>query len=360
MKETVNVSISGIAFILDTESYVLLSDYLQRLRTSLRDNPDSAEIVSDIESRIAELILTQQDPARPVSEGVIKNILDQLGELNSSAIIEDNTEPATEVKQESFPRRLYRNPDGAKIGGVCSGLGVYFGIDPVIIRLIFVLPVAFTVFWSWGHIFNWEFGMVPKSIGNTVVLLYLILWVAIPKAKTARQKLEMTGEPVTAEAIKETTTLRSQAKTPPTVESASSDIVSSIGRLIMVCVRIFVGFMGIIFTLTGIKVVIMTLAAFFFSTGIYIYQFNELASVTRVPLPYVIAITGALVIYPFLYGGYLLLAFAFKLPTSKTLSTILFTLWLILLITAGTFMAGNHIQWPEFHCDNLWPFRWIN
>ncbi|MCL6524467.1 MAG: PspC domain-containing protein [Thermoflavifilum sp.] len=72
-------------------------------------------------------------------------------------------------------KRLYRDPDDKILGGVCGGLGAYFDVDPVIFRLIFALLL---------------FG------AGTGVLLYLVLWIAVPKARTAAEKLEMRGERV--------------------------------------------------------------------------------------------------------------------------------------------------------------------
>jgi phage shock protein PspC (stress-responsive transcriptional regulator) len=76
---------------------------------------------------------------------------------------------------------LFRDPDNRVFGGVCSGIGHYFGIDPVILRIIFVVSFIF-------------FG--------TGILIYLILWLVIPKAVTSADKLSMKGEPVNVENIK--------------------------------------------------------------------------------------------------------------------------------------------------------------
>ncbi len=71
---------------------------------------------------------------------------------------------------------MYRDPDNRILGGVCAGMGAYWGADPLIIRIIFV--VATLIFLSGA-------------------IIYLILWVVLPEAKTTAQKLEMRGEPVT-------------------------------------------------------------------------------------------------------------------------------------------------------------------
>ena len=70
-------------------------------------------------------------------------------------------------------RRLYRDADSRVLGGVCSGMGAYFNIDVVIFRILFVLSVF---------------------MGGAGVLIYIILWIVVPKAKTTAQKLEMKGK----------------------------------------------------------------------------------------------------------------------------------------------------------------------
>jgi len=68
-------------------------------------------------------------------------------------------------------RRLYRDVDNKTIGGVCSGLGHYFGVDVVLMRVIFVVLFIVTV----GF------------------FLYIVCWIVIPPADTESERLEMTG-----------------------------------------------------------------------------------------------------------------------------------------------------------------------
>lgn len=59
------------------------------------------------------------------------------------------------------PKKLYRSSTDKMIAGVCAGLGAYFGVDPTIVRIIFV---------------------VLGLAGGPGVLLYLILWVLVKEA----------------------------------------------------------------------------------------------------------------------------------------------------------------------------------
>lgn len=105
-------------------------------------------------------------------------------------------------------RRLYRNPDDKVIGGVCSGIASYFNIGVWIPRLIFTLPFFITIL---SNIFDRGFGpfhdfpdVVFGSFGGTLIVTYIILWIVVPFATTASEKLEMRGEKVDLESIKNT------------------------------------------------------------------------------------------------------------------------------------------------------------
>jgi phage shock protein C len=92
-------------------------------------------------------------------------------------------EKSNSSRSNSYSRaskRLYRDPDNKVFAGVCSGIGHYWNVDPVIIRILF----AIVALWGGGGVF-----------------VYIVLWIVIPEALTAAQKLEMTGEPITAENI---------------------------------------------------------------------------------------------------------------------------------------------------------------
>ena len=110
---------------------------------------------------------------------------------------QDDAHPA-----ERLPRRLHRNPEGAVLGGVCSGIGAYFRIDPVWVRLCFFLPVVMAVVFSMVGMA--EVGKVFARLFVIFVVSYPVLWIIVPLAKTPRQKLEMCGERVTASSIKRT------------------------------------------------------------------------------------------------------------------------------------------------------------
>ena len=100
-------------------------------------------------------------------------------------------------------KKLFRNPDEKMIAGVCSGIGNYFGINPWIPRVLFLLP--FLSFLSrWGHWGGfWDFGDIIRfTFSPTSLIVYIILWIVIPEAFTTSEKLEMKGEKVDMNSIK--------------------------------------------------------------------------------------------------------------------------------------------------------------
>jgi phage shock protein PspC (stress-responsive transcriptional regulator) len=104
-------------------------------------------------------------------------------------------------------KRLYRNPEDRVIGGVASGLAAYLHIDVWIPRLIFILPLVLGVFTSIMHVTWFHFRgpiFFTGGFGGTLFITYIVLWIVLPEAVTASEKLEMRGEKVDLESIKNT------------------------------------------------------------------------------------------------------------------------------------------------------------
>lgn len=121
--------------------------------------------------------------------------------------------------QTSVTRRLFRNPDDKRIAGVCGGLSAYFNTGSNIMRLIFLVPFIISIISGGVHAmwWNWHFGFGPRilfgGLGSTMLLAYIILWIAVPYASSASEKLEMKGEKVDINSIKATS--QAMAGTPP-------------------------------------------------------------------------------------------------------------------------------------------------
>lgn len=329
---TIHVNIGGIGFSLEKEGYRLLKEYLVQLEVRLRENPDGKEIISDIEARICELILDEQDPENIVSTSRIREIIGQLGLPDGTAASSaDECAPqqAEEYPKESLTRRLYRNPDGAKIGGVCNGLATYFQIEPTIIRLLFCSPLLLLICVSVIPVVNMLcsfFGvMIPVSI-----LLYLILWFAIPKARTPRQKLEMTGTPITAASISQTLNDDLHDKSPSPKNSRSASIIAELlytaGRIVLFCLKAFMLVIAIILSLIVLFAGITFIA---FIIGLLVFNVSwEQPLILALLLPLVVLLPVATIVY-------LILRWLFKVPKRDKTFSILTGIWILILIYFG-------------------------
>ena len=175
MNKTININLSGIIFHLDEDAYNLFKSYLTEVKNALESQEGREEIILDIEARIAELFAVRLEQSRHevITIDDVNFICDTLGAPNDFK--EEEESNTTHQKETKSKKRLFRHPDEKVIGGVSSGIGAYFGVSMIWIRVIFLL-LLFTT-----------------GIG---FLSYVILWAAIPQAKTTAQKLQMKGEPV--------------------------------------------------------------------------------------------------------------------------------------------------------------------
>ena len=180
MKKTVQVNLNGQVFTLDEDAYELLSGYLNRIGRLYDQSAGKDEILSDIEARIAELLserITSEKQVIYIKD--VQEVVAIMGnpeQFEEDATGDSNTGSYHQRSSDySQRRRLYRDPENPIIGGVCSGIAYYFGIDPIWIRLAFGIALVF-------------FG--------TGVLFYILLWIVIPEAKSTADKLHMRGEPV--------------------------------------------------------------------------------------------------------------------------------------------------------------------
>ncbi len=177
MKKTLNINIRGIVFNIDEDAYDELNRYLSEINKHYRQKPGYEDIVNDIENRIVELFQEKMnDKKQVITIEDVMEIITILGHPDDfEQELRDDEPSGGATAYTTGPKRLYRDPLNRVIGGVCSGLGHYFRIDPVWFRLAFV--IALLVF-------------------GTGILLYLILWIVLPPARTTSERLNMQGDPV--------------------------------------------------------------------------------------------------------------------------------------------------------------------
>lgn len=186
MKTVIDISLGKSIFTIDEDAYNKLQGYLRSFGASLPNKQDRDEVMEDIELRIAELFQKDRQYQRQVVDiKMVDTVISLLGNVEGNSANETRTETkysqSKETTEMKTSKKLYRNPDDKKLGGVCSGLAIYFDVDPTIVRLIFL-----ALFFGGGSGF----------------LVYLICWIVIGEANTVAKKLEMRGIPATAENIK--------------------------------------------------------------------------------------------------------------------------------------------------------------
>ncbi|MBO7220932.1 MAG: PspC domain-containing protein [Alistipes sp.] len=343
MNDIKKCSISGVGFNFEKVAYERLNDYLASLKKAYANNPDSEEILADIEARIAELILSAQSNAQNVvCLPLIENIIAQLG--SPEAISGEEEQPKAESNTR-IPRRLYRDMENSKLGGVCAGLAKYFGVEAVWLRLAMASPLILVVI---GAPFIHWLSVLGGNLFGVFVMTYLILWFAIPSAKSARQKLEMEGETISAKSIADRQGATQEEKAKSSVASA----VTTLGRFIVIVMKILLGLMlfpivAFIFTML-IILVCMTVGF----TSLPLVQFGEFGN-----LPELLAEFGAplmvfsmlLVLIPAIYIGYLFIALLLNKRPRWWVLVVSILLWIFVLI--GTSIAG--ISYAEGYTNNI-------
>jgi phage shock protein PspC (stress-responsive transcriptional regulator) len=187
MKKTISTSIGGIVFNVEEDAHDKLAAYLDAISASLKDSEGHNEIMSDIESRIAEILQQKVNSFKQViTIAEIDEVIGIMGKPEDFGTVQGAATQQTYDTYTSGPggsRRIYRDMDDKVIFGVCSGLSHHFGIDPIWLRL--ALDMAFL-------------------FGGFGLVLYILLAVIMPKARTTAEKLEMMGEPVDVNNIRRT------------------------------------------------------------------------------------------------------------------------------------------------------------
>jgi phage shock protein PspC (stress-responsive transcriptional regulator) len=264
MKKTINVNLAGIIFYIDEDTYQHFSDYLNAVRKQFSNAEERDEIVADIEARIAELLQEKlSDAKQVVTRQDVDAIISIMGGPEDYKVDEDEDTSGSTKSSSTYsrteyagPKRLYRNPDDKILGGVSGGLGAYFGMDPLWIRLIWV-----ALFFGAG----------------TGFLLYIILWIVMPEAKTTAQKLQMRGEPINIDNIERSVKEEMKdvkerisnfsksenfARTGGRVRNGIEDIVAAALSILRMIFTFLFKFIGGVLMFAGVIVLIVLISIF--------------------------------------------------------------------------------------------------
>lgn len=280
MKKVININFQGRVIPIEENAFELLNRYVESLRKFFANEEGRDEIINDIEGRIAELFgETLKRGGTCITEDDVNRIIDSMGRPEDFDAEEANVksqlggEQYTHQSQTQYvaadqPKKLFRDENRKFLGGVCSGLANYFGLDPLVVRILFVIFfgvtfIPYIILWvavpssatqvigslrkrlfrdaddkiisgvcsglshyfgvsvwiprilflipffsfafSWGNWGWWDFPhFLSVSFSPGSLFVYIILWMVVPEAKTSADKLEMKGEKVDLNAIKNT------------------------------------------------------------------------------------------------------------------------------------------------------------
>ncbi len=157
MKKVIQINLAGIIFNIEEAAYEKLHGYINRLKISFNNNE---EVVSDIQHRMAELFNERIANDRTIFIKHVDEIIALMGDVEN---INESTHQKAfqETENPIKTKKLRRNPFDESLGGVCSGIASFWGIDPVMVRILFVVSVI---------------------VYGTGILFYILLWIIVPKA----------------------------------------------------------------------------------------------------------------------------------------------------------------------------------
>jgi phage shock protein PspC (stress-responsive transcriptional regulator) len=177
MNKTIIININGIVFHIEEDAYEILKNYMTDVKRHFSNSADSLEITTDIEYRIAEMFseILARDNKQVIVEQDVNAVITQMGTVADFETADEEEKAGHNpfTANADSTRRLFRDPEDHLVAGVCAGIANYFDFNPVWIRLAFAISCAFA---------------------GTGLLIYIILWIVIPKPVTRADRMAMKGE----------------------------------------------------------------------------------------------------------------------------------------------------------------------
>lgn len=229
MNEITKIHLGRQAFTISVDAHHELRSYLDAIEKQVGEK----DVVDEIELRMAELLAEHGiNASKVILSSDIEFLKSQLG--NPTDFTEDTSEASYTVPKQSETKRLFRDTNNAVVAGVASGLAQYFGIDVMIIRVLFVVATLFT--FGWG------------------ILLYIVFWLLVPEAKTSSDRLQMAGKPINVDSLKE---IVERADVKGAAHRVNAVVAGPINNIFSFILK----FIGICFIVTGLSVLFGLIAA---------------------------------------------------------------------------------------------------
>ena len=220
MNEVTRIHLGRQPFNVSVKAHEELKNYLAAIKKQVADK----DVLDEVELRMAELLIERGIKGdKVVLEADVDYLKEQLGDPGDFKEGSDDM-PHTAGSSDLVQKRLFRDTDNAMVAGVASGLSKYFGLDVLLIRILFVLSVFI---WGWG------------------ILLYLVLWLLVPEAKTSSERLQMAGKSVTVDSLKEVVDRAD-------VKGAARRANETLSRPVNAFFRFILKSIGVIFVMSGL------------------------------------------------------------------------------------------------------------
>jgi phage shock protein PspC (stress-responsive transcriptional regulator)/membrane protein implicated in regulation of membrane protease activity len=217
MNEITRIHLGRQPFVIAVDAHKELRDYLDAIKEAV--GKSHKEVIEEVELRMAELLVERGiTDQKTILKEDIQFLKEQLGKPGDFKGEEDEQDAESADEQgPDAPKRLFRDEKNGMIAGVCSGLAAFFNIDAVVVRLIFIL---LTLIWGWG------------------ILLYILLWIIVPPAKTGSDRLKMRGKAVTVDNLTKAVNreVTAAANRAGKAGKAMGELASGIFRVIMIVI----------------------------------------------------------------------------------------------------------------------------
>lgn len=327
MKTTEKVNIGGFSFTIEQDAYETIEKYLSDISQAYSSDPFAKEIMSDIEVRIAELLLERCGKDKVANKTDVLEVTGRIGSPRDIAMEEDTETKQGRSKGEKFadnPKRLYRDIDNRMLGGICSGIAATINLDTVFVRLAFVMLFLL------GFLSN-------GSFFGIMTLLYVILWIIVPPAKTVEEKCKMRGKPIELEQFKMSVKeFGSEAVSSPGLHAFGKVMATIIGIIMTI-----IGASGLLGStmLTAMPKVILRFAErpeWFQDGSIQNYMYCLMTGQT---IWWIITAIAGLFSVLMLYNG-ILLTFNLKAPKWKP-GIVLFIMWILSILVLAGFIVNR-------------------
>jgi len=342
MKKTLTINLNNIVFHIDDDAYELLNKYLSDVERHLSED-EKREVMADIEARIAELFNERlQRNKNVITIDDINEIIGILGSPNqySDGDAESETSNTENTKSDKKKaKRFYRDAENGILGGVGSGIAAYFSWDVTWVRVFLILLTFIT--------------------GFNLIWIYLLVWIIAPRATTASQRLEMQGEDVTVENIKEEV---KNIKNYVESDKFKHNVTTFGDRFVIFMRKLFKVLFGVLGSLIGfigiiiLGVLIIGLLAFIFNPGVVNGFYPDIISNWEILTPekitlFVISVLLVVGCPVFMLVYWIIRVLSGRHDYSHTTSIIVLILWLAGLFMFYSVGAQTIINWKKWDSE---------